>query len=73
MSKNHSTLKEGIVERIKSMIFLCVYCNTQTATTPAIVDFNYHAAGSYAIAFFICPDCRNKFMVKIEDLGKVGN
>jgi len=24
-----------------------------------------------ATAFFICPDCRNKFVVKIQDLGKV--
>jgi hypothetical protein len=34
-------------------------------------DFEYHISGAYATAFFICPDCHNKFFVKIQDLGKV--
>lgn len=33
-----------------------------------IFPFEYLA---YATAFFICPDCQNKFDVKIQDLGKV--
>jgi hypothetical protein len=39
----------------------------------SVIDFEYHATGAYATAFFICPDCRNKFVVEIEDLGKVRN
>jgi hypothetical protein len=39
--------------------------------TASVIDFEYQASGTYAIAFFICPDCRNKFAVKIQDLGKV--
>jgi hypothetical protein len=39
--------------------------------TASVVDFENHDTGAHAMAFFICPDCRNKFTVKIEDLGKV--
>jgi hypothetical protein len=71
MNDDHSRPKEEIIERIKSMVFLCMYCNNQTGTTASVIDFEYNATGSYATAFFICPDCRNKFAVKIQDLGKV--
>ena len=71
MSNDHSRLKQEIIERIKSMVFLCIYCNNQDPMTASVIDFEYQASGTYAIAFFICPDCRNKFAVKIEDLGKV--
>lgn len=71
MSDDHSRPKEEIIDRIKSMVFLCMYCNNQTATTASVIDFEYYATGAYATAFFICPDCRNKFAVKIHDLGKV--
>jgi len=37
----------------------------------SIIDFEYYATGVYATAFFICPDCRDKFVVKIQDLGTV--
>jgi hypothetical protein len=40
--------------------------------TASVIDFEYYPTGAYAIAFFICPDCRKKFAVKIEDLGRVG-
>jgi hypothetical protein len=36
-----------------------------------VMDFEYNATGAYARAFFICPDCQNKFVVKIQNLGKV--
>jgi hypothetical protein len=39
--------------------------------TTAVIEFEYHAIGAYATAFFICDDCQNKFVVKIQDLGKV--
>ena len=39
--------------------------------TASVVDFKYYATGAYATASFICPDCQNKFIVKIQDLGKV--
>ena len=39
--------------------------------TASVIDFEEYDTGSYATTFFICPDCRNKFVVKIQDLGKV--
>ena len=72
MSDYHSRLKQEIIERVKSMVFLCMYCTGPNPITLSIVDFENHASQAYATAFFICPDCRNKFVVKIQDLGKVG-
>ena len=71
VSSHATKTKELVIERLKSMVFLCMYCNSPNPLSVSIVDFEYHASGPYATAFFICPDCRNKFMVKIEDLGKV--
>jgi len=39
--------------------------------TASVIDFEYYVTGAYATAFFICPDCQNKLVVKIQDLGKV--
>jgi uncharacterized protein YlaI len=71
MSNDHSRLKQEIIERIRSMVFLCINCNNQDRITASVIDFENHDSGTLAIAFFICPDCRNKFAVKIQDLGKV--
>ena len=71
MSDDHSRLKQEIIERIKSMVFLCMYCNSPNPYVCSVVDFENHATRSYATAFFICPDCRNKFIVKIQDLGRI--
>ena len=72
MIDDHSRLKQEIIERIKSMVFLCMYCDTSNPITVSVVDYEYQASRSYATAFFICPDCRNKFVLKIQDLGKAG-
>ena len=69
---NPSRLKQEIIERIKSMVFLCMYCVSQIPMIVSVIDFEYNATGAYARAFFICPDCRKKFVVKIEDLGRTG-
>ena len=53
------------------MVILCMYCNNETRMTASVIDFEYYATGPYAAAFFIRPDCQNKFVVKIQDLGKV--
>jgi 5-methylcytosine-specific restriction endonuclease McrA len=71
MSDDHSRPRQEIIERVKSMVFLCMYCNSPSPITVSVVDFERQASRSYATAFFICPDCRNKFVVKIHDLGKV--
>lgn len=63
--------KQEIIERMKSMVILCMYRNNETPMTASVIDFEYSATGAYATAFFICPDCQNKFVVKIQDLGKV--
>ena len=72
MIDDHSRLKQEIIERIKSMVFLCMYCDSSNPITVSVVDYEYQASRSYATAFFICPDCRNKFVLKIQDLGKAG-
>lgn len=71
MSDDYSGPKEEILERIKSMDFPCMYCNNKKPTAPSVIDFGYHATGSNAIAFFICPNCRHKFTVIIQDVGKI--
>jgi 5-methylcytosine-specific restriction endonuclease McrA len=72
LSSNHySGAKQEIIERIKSMVFLCMYCDSPNPIMLSVVNFEYHSSGPYARAFFICPDCHNKFIVKIQDLGKV--
>jgi hypothetical protein len=69
---NPSKQKQEIVERIKSMVFLCMYCDSPDPLTVSVVDYEQKDSKSCATAFFICPDCRNKFIAKIEDLGKAG-
>lgn len=71
MSGEHSRLKEEIVERIKSMVFLCMYCDSQNPISASVVEFQDHVSESVATAFLICDSCRNKFVVKIQDLGKI--
>lgn len=63
--------KHEIINRVKSMGFLCLYCNNPSPISLSVVDFEYQGSGPHASAVFICPDCQNKFMVKIEDLGRV--
>jgi transcription elongation factor Elf1 len=71
MSSDHSNSRQEIIERIKSLVFICIYCNSQNRITASVIDFVNDNSGTHGIAFFICPDCHNKFAVKIEDLGKV--
>ena len=73
MSEDHSRLKQGIIERIRLMSFLCIYCKDQNPMAASLIDFEYNATGSSATAFFICPECRNKFTVRIQDVGKLSN
>ena len=71
-NNNPSRLKQEIIERIKSMVFLCMYCDTQTPMIASVIDFENNDTGAYARTFFICPDCQKKFIVKIEELGRIG-
>lgn len=71
MSDDLSRLKGETVERIKSMVFLCMNCNNKKPTAASLIDLRYDIAGSNATAFFICPNCRHKFTVIIHDLGKI--
>ena len=66
-------IKQQIIERVKSMIFLCMYCNNRSPIALSVIEYEEHGSGPHATGFFICPDCKNKFMIKIEDLGKVGH
>ena len=71
MSSDHSNSKQEIIEGVKSLVFLCIYCNSQNRITASVIDFVNDDSGTHGIAFFICPDCRNKFAVKTQDLGKI--
>ena len=71
MSSDFPTTKQEIINRIKSMVFLCVYCNSPNPIALSVVDFDIEPSGPSGKAFFICPECQNKFMVKIQDLGRV--
>jgi len=53
------------------MIFLCLYCDYKNPITLTVVNFENNTYGREATAFYICPDCKNKFIVKIQDVGKV--
>ena len=71
MSSDFPTTKQEIINRIKSMVFLCMYCNSPNPIALSVVDFDNEPSGPSGTAFFICPECQNKFMVKIQDLGRV--
>ena len=62
---------EQIIDRIKSMSILCIYCNNPNPISLSAIEYQSGVSESYASAFLICPECRNKFMIKILDLGKV--
>jgi hypothetical protein len=70
---NNEIERLKIIERVKSMVFSCMYCDTHEPQALSVVDYQSQGSGPHATGFFICPNCRNKFMVKIEDLGKVYN
>ena len=55
------------------MVFFCMYCDTRTPIALSVADYYEEGSGPQAIGFFLCPDCSNKYMVKIEDLGKVAS
>lgn len=74
LSNSHfADAREEIIERIGALNFLCIYYNSESLMSASVIDFEYHPTGAYATAFFICPDCKNKFVVNIQDLGKVRN
>ncbi len=74
LTDNHPEVsKQEIIDRIKLMNFLCMYCPSGSPVALAVLDYQSHGSGPHATGVFICPDCKNKFMIKIEDVGKVGH
>lgn len=65
--------REKIIDRIKSMIIRCMYCDYPNPISLSAIEYETKATGSHASAFLICPECRNKFMMKIQDLGAYPN
>lgn len=63
--------KQEIIKRIQSMVILCMFCKEETRMTASVIDFEHYSTGAYVTAFFICPDCQNKFFVNFQDLGKI--
>jgi len=63
--------RQKIIDRIDSMIIRCIYCEYPIPISLSAIEFETTASGSHASAFLICPECRNKFMIKIQDLGRV--
>lgn len=72
ISNHYSKAKQEIIEHIESMVFLCMYWDSLNPIMLSVVNFEYHSSGPYATTIFICPDCHKKFIVKIQDVGKVG-
>ena len=64
--------KQEILRRVKTMTFSCIYCDVSNPVSLIAIDYQPKGSGPHVTGFFICPDCRNKYMVKIEDLGRVG-
>jgi hypothetical protein len=72
LSENHPEVsKQEILDRIKLMNFLCFYCHSEKHISPAVLDYQSHGSGPHATGVYICPDCKSKFTVKIEDVGRV--
>jgi hypothetical protein len=65
--------KEEILRRFKAMTFSCIYCDADKPISFSTMDYQPKGSGPHVTGFFICPNCKNKYMVKIEDLGKVGH
>jgi hypothetical protein len=63
--------KKGIIDWFKSTAFYCVHCFSKSSSTLSILEFEFNEPEPYATGFFICPDCSSKFLVKIQDLGRV--
>ena len=73
LSSNHpKDPKQEMIERVKSMVFLCMYCDNRYPISLSLIEDASQGSGPHVRGFFICPDCKNKFMINIEDLGKVG-
>jgi hypothetical protein len=65
--------KEEIDKRIRSMFFLCIYCDNPSPLTLSLIEVKKDKGQSkpYVMAIFICPTCKNKILVKIQDQGKL--
>jgi transcription elongation factor Elf1 len=73
LSSDHPEYPEDeILRRVKAMTFSCIYCNENKPVALTAMDYQPKGSGPHVVGFFICPDCQNKYMVKIEDLGRVG-
>lgn len=70
-SKYPSGPRQKVIERVKSMCFLCISCDSKIPLTPSITDYDDRDTGAHVLAFLICRGCKNKFLVKIQDQGKI--
>lgn len=63
--------RQKIIDRIKSMLVRCMYCDYPNPIQLSAIEYETITSGAQASAFLICPECRNKFMIKFKDLGRV--
>ena len=56
-----------ITDRFNSMFFLCMHCDNPSPLTMSDIGIDKEVI----TAFGICPNCGKKFIVKIEDYGRV--
>jgi len=70
LSGHASTAREVVVERVKSM-FSPYFMQNPNAITLSFIDFKLLSSGPFVAGFFICPDCNQKYMLNIKDMGKV--
>jgi transcription elongation factor Elf1 len=64
-------LKQKINDRLKSMFFLCVNCDSPNPLSLSVIEFKTEGGEKYFTAFAICPNCNYKFNIRIQEFGKV--
>jgi 5-methylcytosine-specific restriction endonuclease McrA len=64
-------LRQRITDRLRSMFFLCVYCDNPNPLSLSAIEYKTEVGQRYFTAFSICSNCNTKFGVKIQDYGKV--
>jgi|GEM_PF-2210405 len=64
-----------LIEHFNSIDFHCIFCDNPDSLAKSIIEymspFSDFRTAITVTAFLICPQCRNKFFVKILDQGKI--
>ena len=68
-------LEKKVIERFNSIDFHCIFSDNPDSLAKSIIEymspFSDYSTAVTVTAFLICPQCKNKFFVKILDQGKI--